>query len=535
MHRGMIVAPQPEAVEAGADILKAGGNAVDAAIACGLTQEVVDPLNCGLAGFGSMGVYLPEKNTHEYIDFHSPAPKAARPDMWADIVEGESRDGWGFFVKDNVNVIGYQSICTPSTLKGWWTAHQRHGRMPWSELFQTAIHYAKEGWAVRPSVETMFYQEDMVGGVSVPEELRFSETGRSIYCREDGSPKRTGDKVVNSDLGNVLELIASKGADEFYKGEIAEQIVADMRNNGGLITHEDLSSIEAKIRKPLWGDYRGFRISTNNPPGGGVMLLEMLNILENFDLASLGHNTVEYIQVVSEAMRYATIDKDRYVADPDFVDVPIARLISKELAKEYADRIANGERTEVPRLNGGFPRKDTTHISVVDKDGGCVAVTHSLGAPSGVITNGLGFMYNGCMSVFDPRPGNVGSIAPGKARFSSICPSIIFKDGSPHLVVGAPGATQIAMGVLQVVLNALDFKMSMNDAVSAARFSATSTPLDVSNRIPRFTQRELEAMGYEVIRSAKSYDFAWVHGIKIEDGKLDGGADPMSGGLVLAV
>jgi gamma-glutamyltranspeptidase/glutathione hydrolase len=530
----MVVAPQPEAVEAGVDILKAGGNAVDAAIASALVQEVIDPLMCGIAGFGSMAVYLPETGMHEYIDFHAPAPLGARPDMWADLVEGEARDGYGFFVKDNLNLIGYQSACVPASLKAFWVAHQRHGRLPWSELFSPAIHWARNGWTVRPHVAAMFHLEELVGCLPpTAAYLAYSESGRKLYCRNDGTPKRIGDRVINGDLANVLEIISSKGADEFYEGEIAEQIVTDMREHGGLISRDDLKSFRPRINPPLWGDYRGYRVSTNSPPGGGIMLIEMLNILENFDLGSLGHNSAEYIKVVSEAMRFATIDKDRYVGDPAFIDVPIERLSSKSYARELAERIMRDERAEVPRLNSGFPRKDTTHVSILDKDGGCVSLTHSLGVPSGVITSGLGFMYNGCMSIFDPRPGNPGSIAPGKARFSSICPSILFKGDEPYLVIGAPGATQIAMGVLQVVLNVLDFGMSMSDAVMGARFSATSTPLDVSNRIPHAVTRVLESQGYEVIRSPLSHTFAFVHGIRVREGRADGGADPGTDGMAM--
>jgi gamma-glutamyltranspeptidase/glutathione hydrolase len=266
------------------------------------------------------------------------------------------------------------------------------------------------------------------------------------------------------------------------------------------------------------------------------MLLEMLNVLERFALGGLEHNSAEYIQVVAEAMKRATIDKDRHVGDPKFVDVPVDRLIDKSYAAGLADEIRAGIRADVPRFNaGGAPRPDTTHLSVVDGEGNCVSMTHSLGMPSGVITDGLGFMYNGCMGVFDPRPGRAGSLAPGKARFSSIVPSIVFDGDRPHIVIGAPGATQIAMGVLQVILNAIDFGMTMTEAVSAPRFSATSNAIDVSNRIPRAVETRLGAQGYEVVRSPSTYGFAAVHGIRIHADGLDGGADPGHDGIVIAV
>ena len=265
------------------------------------------------------------------------------------------------------------------------------------------------------------------------------------------------------------------------------------------------------------------------------MLLEMLNILEHFPLASLEHNSAEYVRLVAEAMKRATIDKDRYVGDPRFVEVPVDRLAGKPYAAEMAEEIRAGKKANVPRFNGGAPVKDTTHVSVVDAEGNCVTMTHSLGMPSGVVTGGLGFMYNGCMGVFDPRPGRAGSLAPGKARFSSVVPSIVWEADRPHLVIGAPGATQIAMGVLQVLLNALDFDMTMVEAVSAPRFSATSNAIDVSNRIPRGVERELGTMGYEVVRNPNTYGFAAVHGIRIHGDGLDGGADPGHDGIVMAV
>jgi gamma-glutamyltranspeptidase/glutathione hydrolase len=266
------------------------------------------------------------------------------------------------------------------------------------------------------------------------------------------------------------------------------------------------------------------------------MLLQMLNMLENFDLRSMGHNSAEYIRVVAEVMKRATADKDRFVGDPDFFNVPIDRLLDKTLARQAADEIRKGVKASVTRINNGRPTKDTTQLCVVDREGNCVSMTHSLGMPSGVITEGLGFMYNGCMAVFDPRPGRAGSIAPGKARFSSICPSIVFTDGQPSLVIGAPGATQIAMGVLQAVLNVLDFGMCMTEAVSAPRFSATSDAVDLTNRITFAVERELVGQGYETIRSAYPFGIAAVHGVRIaSDGAMDGAADPGHDGNAIAL
>ena len=531
----MIVAPQPEAAEAGAEMLKAGGNAVDAAMACALVQGVVDPMMCGIAGFGSCGIAM-QGGFHGYIDFHAPAPRAVRPDMWADRIESEARDGYGFILRGRVNDIGYQSICVPASLRAYRDAHREHGRLPWEQIVEPAIGWAEGGWTVRPHVGAWWAEDGQMGRAANHERLAFTPASRALYCRPDGTPKQVGDRVVNRDLGQTLRLIAKHGDSVFYEGEIADAIVEDMRRHGGLIAEEDLRGWRTVRNAPLWGTYRGYRISSNRPPGGGVMLLEMLNVLEHFELGALEHNSAEYIRIVAEAMKRATVDKDRHVGDPRFVDVPLDRLTGKAYAATLAEEIRAGRKAEVPRFNqGGSPSRDTTHVSVIDRDGSCVTMTHSLGMPSGVITPGLGFMYNGCMGVFDPRPGRVGSLAPGKSRFSSVVPSIVFDGDRPHIVIGAPGATQIAMGVLQVLLNAIDFEMTMVEAVSAARFSATSNVIDVSNRIPRAVQRELEREGYEVVRSPKTYGFAAVHAIRAHPDGLDGGADPGHDGIVMAV
>lgn len=534
-HEAMIVTAQPEASEAGARVLMAGGNAVDAAMAAALVQGVVDPQMCGIAGFGSCQIYMPGKGIHTNIDFHGNTPLSATPDMWLDLLEGETRDGFGFVLKGKVNDLGYQAVTTPGSLKAYSEAAGEFGSMDWADICAPAIAQAKAGFYVRSHVHQWWTCGAEFGRADVASRLRFSKTGAQAYFRPDGSVKQIGDHVANPDLATTLERVARHGADIFYTGEIAEQIADDFKAHGGLMTLADLQAYKTVRTDPLRGSYRGFDIASNQPPGGGVMLIEMLNILENFDLASIGHNTTEYIRIVCEAMKAATSDKDNFVGDPAFFDVPLERLTSRQHAADIAGRIKAGERMSVERLELPPEPKDTTHVAVVDKDGNCVTMTHSLGMPSGVITDGLGFMYNGCMGVFDPRPGRAGSIAPGKSRFSAVCPTIAFSNGKPHVVLGAPGGTQIVMGVLQGLLNVLDFGMTMEQAVSAPRFSSTSNAIDITNRIPGYIVEPLQRDGYEVIRSALNFGIAAVHGIRIVDGVMDGGADPGHDGVALAV
>ncbi|HYZ20519.1 MAG TPA: gamma-glutamyltransferase family protein [Rhodopila sp.] len=532
----MICAPQPEAAEAGADVLRAGGNVVDAAVTAALVQTVVDPQMCGIAGMGCMHLYLPSRGVHLTLDFHGRSPAAVRPDMWADRIVREADDGWGFILRGRENEIGYQSITTPRTLAALDHALRRYGTMSLAEAMQPAIAYAEEGCLVRPHMTEFWHRPPVAGRAGNIGIVTKFPAARKIYTDADGQPLRTNAVLRNPDMATTYRRIAEQGAVEFYGGEIARRIVDDMRANGGLISEADLASCAPEETVPLWGTYRGLRIATNNPPGGGIMLVEMLNILENFDLASLGHNGPEYIRVVAEAMKIATADKDAHVGDPRFVDVPVGRLTSKAYAREMAERIRRREKMPVPRYNaGGAESRHTTQLCLADADGDAVTMTHTLGQPSGVITDGLGFMYNGAMAVFDPRPGHAGSLAPGKSRFSALSPTIVFKGDRPFLILGAPGATYITMGNLQVMLNVIDFGMTAESAVNAPRFAAVSDTVELSNRILRSCERALVAEGYPVRRHAESYAFAWVHAIRVTDGGMDGGADPATGGLVVAV
>ena len=538
MPSGMIVSLQPDAVEAGAEVLRAGGNAVDAALACAFVQTVVDPLMCGVAGFGSMQLYLPDRGVHEVVDFHGRVPAAATPDMWQDRIVGETDDGFGFVLEGAVNDLGYQSITTPGTLKALGEVHERHASLAWRDVVAPAIAIARGGFVVAPGVHGYWTRsvDNVPGRIGIGERLAFSEYGRRIYCDARGEPLAVGQKVRNPDLADTYEQVAAGGTDVFYVGDVADRIDADMKANGGLLRKQDLSAYRTETTTPLWGRYRGLDVASNRPPGGGVMLVEMLNMLECFDLKAMGHNSPEYIRTLAEVMKTATADKDEHVGDPRFVEVPLESLTDKNYAAERAEFISSGGRGHVERL--ALPEASgTTHLCVVDKQGAIVTMTHSLGMMSGVITPGLGFMYNGCMAVFDPRPGRSGSIAPGKSRFSSMCPTILFDRGRPLLALGAPGGTQITMGVLQAIVNFVDFGMTPQEAVLAPRFSATSDTILVTARIPRYRYRDLEAEGYHFNRSPYSYQIASVHAIGFdENGVVSGAADlPYGDGMALRV
>jgi gamma-glutamyltranspeptidase/glutathione hydrolase len=529
--RAMIVAPQPEAVEAGVDILAAGGSAVDAVLACALTQGVVDPLMCGIGGLGTMQVFDPASGAHVVLDGLSTCPAAARAEMWAGIFERECPDGYGFVLQGAVNELGHQAVTTPGILRVFEAAHGRFGRLPWRDLFGPAIARAREGWAVRPHVAAMFtLNEAAYGRRNYVDKLSYSADGARLYLRPDGTPKRVGDLVRNAELGATLEELARNGAASFFTGDIARAIAADMKAHGGLVTEADLAGFQSRTLAPLEVPYRGRRVATPPPPAGGIVVAEMLRILERFDLVSLGHNTPEYLRVAAEAMKIAGRDKEEHIGDPDFVPPPLEMLLSDTYADACAERIRRGDKTPLTRVAG--EAKHTTTISCIDATGMVVSMTHTLGTPSGAMPPGLGFMLNGGMNWYDPRPGRAGSIAPGKRRFSSMAPTIVFEGQKPVATLGAPGAAWIGVAILQVLLNVLDWGMTMQEAVMAPRFSATTDAIDISNRIPLQVQRAVEGMGYEVKRSPLSYPFAAPHGITCWDGVLEGGADPQRDGYV---
>ncbi|WP_313137923.1 gamma-glutamyltransferase [Paracoccus jeotgali] len=535
IRNATIVAPQPEAVEAGAAVLERGGNAIDAALACAFVQGVVDPQMSGIGGFGSMQVYMPGRGIHEILEFYALAPAAATPDMWQDKLVGQSRDGFGFILENNMSEIGYLACCTPASLKGYETALRDYGTWDWAELIAPAIGYAEKGFKIRPHMHWYWTKDQSGDGqVNTLAKLRYSETGRRVYFHEDGRLRDVGEILRNPDLGRTLRRVAESGSsDIFYHGEIAEQIAADFAANGGLIGREDLAQYGITRAEPVWGSYRGRRIASSPPPGSGFPMIELLHILENFDIAAMKHGSTEYVRTLFEAMKRMTIDKDAHMGDPVYVEVPVEALLSKDHAARLAGEIKRGERANVERLD--LSQRDTTHISVIDKEGNAVALTHSLGSPSGAITDGLGFMYNGLMGRFDPRPGKPASIAPRKRRASSAAPTIVFEGEEPSIVIGAPGGSYIAPTVAQGIINMIDFDMNIHAAVSAPRIVGVSNSIDICNRIRRSVADELRAEGYEVLRSPQTYAFAALHAIRIAGGISSGAADPQRDGMAISV
>jgi gamma-glutamyltranspeptidase/glutathione hydrolase len=540
MH-AMIVAPQPPAVEEGAKVLMAGGNAIDAAVTCAFVQGVVSPQMCGIGGYCLLNLHFasgPQASHTQAIVLDAPALAGSlvRSDMWEHAVIGPNPDGWGYFLKGKVNDLGYQSICTPGAVKGLAAMLERWGTISWEVAIAPAARIADKGFVVGG---------DLAGGwkaraarpeaCALVDYIRANAEARRLYLHTDGSPYDVGERLSNPDLACTLWQLAGRGADDFYQGHLAERMCADLAAGGSWVTMEDLRGYRLREPAPVLGSYRGHTVISSPAPHGGPTLVAILNILEGYDLAGLGHNSAEYIYLVSMAMKAAFADRNPYLGDPEFVDVPLQWMAGKSRAAEWRGRIDRGEAISVSFTPSEPP--DTTHVTVVDRWGNCAALTHSLGSSSGVITPGSGFMYNNSMVNFHPYPGHPNSIAPGKGRTTGMSPTVVLQGHKPILVLGAPGATRIITSIAQVILNVLDFCMSVSDAVLAPRFDCEGDLIRCQSRIPEYVCVEVRKR-HPIERLPVSHGgLALVHaiGIEPESGRLSGGADAGAEGMALEV
>ena len=520
---GMVVSASSLASEAGRDVLAAGGNAVDAAIATGFALSVTYPVAGNVGGGGFMVIRLPDGRATT-IDFREMAPAAATPGMFT---------GASGAYSDSIHHDSHKSVGIPGTVAGFALAHRTYGKTEWRRLVDPAVRLAGEGFDVPAGLARS------LAGAS--KYLGAYPASVAAYYR-NGVPYNAGDRLRQPDLAGTLTRIRDNGEAGFYRGETARLIAAEMRRAGGLITEDDLTRYVARERAPIRGTYRGYDVISMPPPSsGGVALVEMLNILEGFDLAAAGHNSPRYVHLVAEAMRRAFLDRARYLGDPDFSTPPIQRLTSKAYAAELRktilpDRASPSLPTQVAER---YESDQTTHFSVVDAAGMAVSVTYTLenGYGLGAVVPGAGFLLNNEMGDFNGKPGLtdttglIGTDAnlarPGKRMLSSMTPTILAKDGKLVAVIGSPGGRTIINTVLQVVLNLADGGMGIQDAVNAPRFHHQWLP-DVlaaeRDGLSPSTVAALKAMGY-TLRMGGGQGTA--HSILVDrSGARVGAADP---------
>jgi len=520
--KGMVVAAHPLAARAGLDMLRAGGNAVDAAVATAFALNAAEPFASGIGGGGFMLIYLARARKVTVINFRETAPAAATPTMFAGL--GKAQAEWR---QERGTAVG-----VPGMLAGWAYALGKYGTKSLAEAAARGIEIAEQGFAVGATFSQIDKDEY---------EKLIKNAGEGTAYLNGGLPYEPGETLRNPELAATLRAVSAPGGiDAFYRGPIARKIVEAVRSKGGIMTEEDLASYRPVEVEPLSGTYKGALIFTIPPPGaGGLHLLQLLSIAEGWPLKAWGHNSPAYIHHLAEAMRFVFADKERFDGDPAYVRLPLERLLSKDHARGIrekipADRIAGaydaGPFDPVPAREG-----NTTHVGVIDKDGNVVALTQSINDffGTGIVPEGTGFLLNDHMADFSVDPASPNAPGPGRRPVSNMAPMILFKDGAPFLSLGSPGGARIFPSLAQIALNALEFGMGLDEAIEAPRFftdaaDGKARPLAVEPRIPDATLKALERLGHRItLKEPWDKYFGGAQGLMVLRGRgiIHGGAD----------
>jgi len=542
--RGVVVASQSDASRAGLEMREAGGSAVDAAVATAFALAVAQPFSAGLGG-GAFVLIRGADGTVAAIDARETAPAAADRDLFV-------RPG----VPEGASLQGGLAVATPGFVRGMALVLERYGTLPWPRVLEPAIRLAKQGFAIGSYHARVLEHMRLAG---LPQ--RFPETGR-IQFPPAGMPAKLGWVLRQEDLAKTLRRLAEEGADAFYTGEIAARIVEEVEKRGGILSAEDLAGYRPKLRTPVRGSYRGLEVISFPPPSsGGAVLIEILNILEGFDLADLGPDDPAAAHRVVEAMKLAFADRAVWFGDPDFVEVPLERLTSKAYAKKLRDRINppfwkrtpqhwdEGDRA-IEVEQPGLPENDsgTTHLSVTDAAGNAVALTMTINTPfgSGITVPGTGILLNNEMDDFSKAPGTpnvyglvdergANAIAPGKRPLSSMTPTILLRDGKIFMVTGSPGGPRIISTTLHTILNVVDFGMDVQEAVTRPRYHHQWVPDKVfaEPELPEAIVEGLRRREHEVEVEDRTWSSAQSIVIDPETGLHLGGSDPRGDGAAL--
>jgi gamma-glutamyltranspeptidase/glutathione hydrolase len=513
-RHGVVTSLHPLASAAGLQMILRGGNAFDAAVAAAFAIGVVDPKNSTLGGQGFATIYSAREKKVRVLNFFGPSPGGAT----IEAVQGKNYEH------------GYLSPVLPSCLAGYAELHRRYGRLPWREVVAPALELAEQGFAVT---------EDFSGVLKIMRpELEFPSTLRVFFPQ--GRAPEIGENFRQPDLARTLRAVAEEGAETFYRGDIARRIGQFFQEHGGLITYEDLAGYQPDWVEPLTVNYRGYDIYTVPPNGSGLALLLQLNILEGYDLAALGHNSADYLNLIADVQRIGVGDRNRYVADPEVVSVPVERLLSEDYAAERRKLIRIGRAMpSVPAATANEPeqRSNTTHLSVIDAEGNMVSLTQTLGAwfGSGVVVADTGVVFSNQMRHLHTIPDSPSKLGPGRRPRSNQSPVVVLKDGEPVLAIGTPGTEGIWQRLVQVLANIIDFRMDVQHAVAAPRIlhgGPSRVVLDpppllkFEDRLPVAVADALRARGYTL--NVIPDDEGSVNGVQRDPktGLLFGGADP---------
>ena len=511
--RGMVVSNHPLASAAGAEMLAAGGNAIDAAIATLFTLTVVEPMMVGIIGGGMAHIRLAD-GSHRFIDGQSTVPSAVRPDTYRS-KPGSAHDV--FDTVDNENLNGPKAVATPGSLKAWCETLRRFGTMSLADVMQPAIKHAARGYAATP-----YLHECITDGA---DEMLKDKPISAIYLPE-GSPLKSGERVVQAEYAETLKYISQHGEAALYTGPLGDILVDYMKAHGGFIARQDLTSYKTVERAPIRAEYRGWEILGPPPPAAsGVHITQMLNILEGYDIGAKGFGTAETIHLLAEVLKIAFADRAAASGDPDFIKVPVQRLTSKEYASERRHAIDDGRAQQWGAGVAQLESAHTTHMTAADAMGNVVATTQTINNLFGakILIPGLGTVPNNYMNLYDPRPGHALSLAPGKRVTTSMSPVMALRNGKLAYALGLPGGKRIFPSALQALINLIDHGMSLQEAVEAPRVWTEGNALEVEFAIPDTVRAKLTSWGHKV--AAVPTVAGGMNGIQFhEDGALTGAA-----------